>query len=51
MKRGSNSAVSVGDDGGSKLSFNAMGRCFGLRRRRQFGEGSEESGEKISAVA
>lgn len=45
------SDVRNGDEPASKLSFNVMGSCFGLRRRREFADGSEEGEEKISEVA
>ncbi|PVH79529.1 hypothetical protein DL98DRAFT_655454 [Cadophora sp. DSE1049] len=41
----------VGEDDESKLSFNVMGSCFGLRRRREYTGESLESEERISKVA
>ena len=35
----------------SKLSFNIMGSCFGLRRRREYTGEELESEERISKVA
>lgn len=39
------------DDDESKLSFNVMGSCFGLRRSREYTGETLESEERISKAA
>lgn len=39
------------EDVESKLSFSSMGGCFGLRRRKEYINGTLDSEEKISKVA